>query len=195
MRAATLFLELGDRDGYRRTARAMLEQFQGSTEPSALERTAKVGLLTAPPDSERARLTSAAIAAVTRGADSSFLPWYQLARGMAAYRDGQFRGAVELLQKVQDSASSAIECKTAALLFLAMSESRLGDVTRARRSLDVARRALEASAPQPDDLGGSWPDWLICQIALREAEAVILYDAVFPADPFARAPSNAARPR
>jgi hypothetical protein len=30
------------------------------------------------------------------------------------------------------------------------------------------------------------PDWLALQLFRREAEALILYDPIFPADPFAR---------
>jgi hypothetical protein len=41
-------------------------------------------------------------------------------------------------------------------------------------------------APPAADLGAGWHDWLFGQVALREAEALILYDPVFPADPFAQ---------
>jgi hypothetical protein len=48
-----------------------------------------------------------------------------------------------------------------------------------------ARQALKPIAPPASDLGADWPDWLIRPIALREAEALILHDPDFPADPFA----------
>ena len=31
-----------------------------------------------------------------------------------------------------------------------------------------------------------WTEWVIATLVGREAEALILYDPVFPADPFAR---------
>jgi hypothetical protein len=31
-----------------------------------------------------------------------------------------------------------------------------------------------------------WRDWLIATIVCREAESLIIYDPVFPADPFTR---------
>ena len=37
----------------------------------------------------------------------------------------------------------------------------------------------------PIHLTDAWYDWLICKILFREAEAAILYDPIFPADPFA----------
>ncbi len=39
------------------------------------------------------RLTALAELAVTDGAGTTLIPWYQFARGMAAYRDGQFAAA------------------------------------------------------------------------------------------------------
>ena len=59
MSAATLYLQLGDLDGYRRNARTMLDRFDGTTEPMTAERTAKIGLLAQPPDDDLARLTGA----------------------------------------------------------------------------------------------------------------------------------------
>ncbi len=122
---------------------------------------------------------------MTDGAGTTLIPWYQFARGMAAYRDGQFAPAADWLRAAHESIS-AIQFKIAIELFRAMAEARLGQNDSARARLDGARRALLESAPPAADLGAGWHDWLICQIALREAEALILYDPVFPADPFAR---------
>ncbi|MGO9917396.1 MAG: protein kinase domain-containing protein [Isosphaeraceae bacterium] len=185
MDAATLYLELGDLEGYRRHARAMLDLFGATASPQIAERTAKIGLLTAPPPADRTRLTALAELAVTDGAGTTLIPWYQFARGMAAYRDGQFAPAADWLRAAHESIS-AIQFKIAIELFRAMAEARLGQNDSARARLDGARRALLESAPPAADLGAGWHDWLICQIALREAEALILYDPVFPADPFAR---------
>jgi hypothetical protein len=173
MDAATLSLQLGDVEGYRRHARGMLDAFGSTDDPMAAERTAKIGLLMAPSPEEAARLTALAELAVTKGADSPVLPWFQLARGMAAYRDGQLAAAADRLQKVRSSTGASVQCETAALLFVAMSHSRLGRLPDARAALETARRSLQVS-PRPADEGGEhWHDWLISQIALREAEAVI----------------------
>ncbi len=184
MCAATLYLEIGDVEGYRRHARATLDAFGKTASPTTAERTAKIGLLTAPPPADRARLTALADLAVTAGAGSPLLPWYQLARGMAAYRDGQFDLAADWLRAAHESNTNK-EAGPTIELFRAMAEARLGQRQAARSRLDAARRALEESTPPSSDLGASWPDWLIGRIALREAEALIVFDPVFPADPFA----------
>ncbi len=185
MGSATLYLQLGDVPGYRRHVHAMLDQFGTTTDPGTAERTAKIGLLTAPSPEDGVRLTALAELAVNRGAGTPLLPWYQLARGMAAYREGQFAKAGKYLGPASESITNG-HIKPAAELFRAMADARLGQGGSARTRLEEARRALEAIAPPSTDLGAGWHDWLISQIALREAEALILYDPVFPADPFAR---------
>jgi WD40 repeat protein/tetratricopeptide (TPR) repeat protein len=185
MGAATLYLQLGDGEGYRRHARSMLDAFGATDDPTIAERTAKIGLLTPPPPEDAPRLIALAERAVTRGAGTSLRPWAQLARGMAAYRDGQFAAAVEILLAAGDANASPCITPTAAL-FRAMAESRLGHVEAARTRLDDARRALEAIAPPAADLGAAWHDWLICQVALREAEAVIGGQPPAPVRPPAR---------
>jgi tetratricopeptide (TPR) repeat protein len=189
MSAAVLSLYLGDVADYRRYARGLLERYQPSNEPTIAARTARTGLLAAPSEADRGRLMALADVAVTGGIDSpALLPESQLLRGMAAYREGQFPAAAAWLQKVPDSKQATARCRTAALLYLSMAESRRGDVEKGRAWLKAARRLLAAAPPRGDDAGEDWQDWLICQIALREAEVIVLYNPIFPADPFAHGP-------
>jgi WD40 repeat protein/serine/threonine protein kinase/tetratricopeptide (TPR) repeat protein len=186
MDAAVLAIQVGDLEGYRRLARAMLDRFEGGDEITAAERTAKIGLVIPPPDADRPRLTALTDRAVTEGANSPLVTWFQLARGMAAFRDSQFRTAVSWLQKVEDSTRSTAECKLTALFFLAMVDARQGNLARARSLLEVGHRTLNSIGRAAAYHGASWHDWLICQFALAEAQATILYDPGFPPDPFAR---------
>ena len=69
-----------------------------------------------------------------------------------------------------------------------MAHHRLGRKGQVRASLeDVSRLWREVEAARA---GGAVPvlevDWLALQLLGCEAEARILYDPVFPADPFAR---------
>ncbi len=90
--------------------------------------------------------------------------------GAALYRAGRFEEAILRLQEAINSRNSADE--PADWPFLAMAHHRLGH-------RDEARHWLHRFRSHPD------VGWQIA--ALRsEAEAVILYDPVFPANPFAR---------
>jgi hypothetical protein len=84
---------------------------------------------------------------------------------------------------------------TMAHLNLAMAHQRLGHPTEARRQLDAARKRLEGlghvfwDAPQDLPSGElmdyGWTEWVTATILLHEAEALIVYDSIFPADVFA----------
>lgn len=69
-------------------------------------------------------------------------------------------------------------------LYLAMAYQKLGRPADARAVLTDALRASGVDVLRP--LGPGWSDWLMCRIVAREAEAVVLYYPIFPADPFAR---------
>ena len=81
--------------------------------------------------------------------------------------------------------------------FLTMAHRQLGQVAEARRELEAARRLLDGLGRMygyrdqlvmgdADLMDYGWTEWVIATIVSREAEALIVYDPVFPADPFAR---------
>jgi hypothetical protein len=64
-----------------------------------------------------------------------------------------------------------------------MAEQRTGHADQARRLLADASASLRSQGAQT--AGNFWHDWLACELLRREAEATILEDPTFPADPFA----------
>jgi hypothetical protein len=78
---------------------------------------------------------------------------------------------------------------------------RLGQVADARRDLDAARMWLNWFGriqrwDAPDSTEGEpvdyrWTERMFGTILRREAEALIVYDPVFPADPFVERSTNA----
>ena len=64
--------------------------------------------------------------------------------------------------------------------FLAMAHDRLGHIAQAPRWLDRLRNRQPSTNPDR-----FW-DELEIRLLRSEAEALIIYDPVFPADPFAR---------
>jgi WD40 repeat protein len=96
--------------------------------------------------------------------------------GIAQYRAGLVPEALATLMR-----SNALNQGKAPedLAFLAMAHQRLGQIAEARAMLDRLRDLMrqEKFAGRPGDQGRAF---------LAEAEAVILYDPIFPADPFSR---------
>ena len=79
-------------------------------------------------------------------------------------------------------------------LFLAMIQSRLGYASEARGMLETADGCIAESDKSPPETrasGVGQPQWQsvlerhVIRLVRSEAEAVILYDPIFPADPFA----------
>ena len=94
--------------------------------------------------------------------------------GGALYRAGRFADAVQQLEegiRLRDGSSGPEDWA-----FLAMAHHRLGHHAEATRWLD----RLRSSSQQRDAWSG-----IVIQRLRSEAEAVILYDPVFPDDPFA----------
>ncbi len=171
MEAAVVLLEAADRDGFHRLARAMLDQFAGSMDPSAAERTAKVNLLLPPPADDLKRVEGLAQRSVDLGHGSDVIGWFHLVRGMSAYRSGESATAVEWLDKAGESDHSG-EHRSTCKSYLAMAESRLGHGERARSLLAEAGELIAARAAR-EDVGDSWHDLRIAEMARREAEALI----------------------
>ncbi len=118
-------------------------------------------------------------------------PWYLHVLGAAHYRAGHFDQAIKRLEE-SNAAFSEFDvrrrCKLQNRLVLAMAHERLGHAAQARALLAEVQRSWQRIEAAKTDGAVALPtvDWLPLQLLRREAEALILYDPVFPADPFAR---------
>jgi hypothetical protein len=120
--------------------------------------------------------------------------WESLNRGVNDYREGRYAGAIRQLTEVTRPSAHPL-VRTLARLFLAMAHQPLGQVAEARRELDAVRKGPDVLRHDrwfgvPELASGElmsygWTELLIATIVLREAEALIVYDPIFPADPFA----------
>jgi tetratricopeptide (TPR) repeat protein len=190
-RNALICLEQGDRAGYRAACRALLDDHRSMESPLEAELVAKICALApeAADDLERA-------VALARYAVEHASPFERFAvsctLGAILYRAG--RAPEALVQLNEPIAAHGGWREQRALSFLGMAHHRLGNNLDARQCLKEASRPIVAL--RPDERPNSWPERLEYQMLRREAEAVILYDPIFPANPFApdrRAPARADR--
>jgi hypothetical protein len=112
--------------------------------------------------------------------------WYLHVLGTAHYRAGHYNEAIQRLGE-SHAGDWKEDRKTQNRLVLAMAYQRLGEATKARVLLDEAAEMWHTIEGEKVYGAVSMPviDWLPLQIYRREAE-VLIRDAGFPADPFAR---------
>ena len=120
-------------------------------------------------------------------------PWYLHALGAAHFRASQLDQAIKSLEESnaayrarQDDRDSDLQNR----LVLAMAQQRLGNAAQSTRLVTRWQESLRSVEAARNDGAVSLnsTDWLPLQILRREAEARILYDPVFPANPFAKRP-------
>ena len=170
-------VQIGEVDAYRRYCPKLLDRFEESKDVAIAERSGKACLLL--PDVDHAILKRAAKLAdlgIENGRNSRSYPWYQLTKGMAEYRLGDFQQAAEWLQKPAGNPRAARFCRPAAYFYLAMAQHRLGQTAEALRSFESAGQIVDQDLPtlESGDLTASWHDWLFADIARREAEKLII---------------------
>jgi tetratricopeptide (TPR) repeat protein len=187
--AAVVTARAADPARYRRMCRQMLDRFHETNDPEIAERTAKSCLLSpsfGPEQEEACRLAERAVATATGLARA----WALSARGLAEYRGGAFADALASVEQAYAAASGSgpWHFEAPAGCVRAMALLRLGRRDEARAALGEVSSLYRSNSPGtiPHAPDMYWTGPLICEILYREAEALILYDPVFPADPFAR---------
>jgi WD40 repeat protein/ribosomal protein S27E len=165
---------LGDMAGHRKFCRAFLSRFSETNNPRTAHRVVKICLLVPDAVEDRkvlSRLAQQAVMASTH----PYFPLFQLGKGMADYREGQFASAIQWLRRSQEAKDTGGSLLVMDDLFLAMAHYRLGETDQARKSLAEAHRVLDTLPPANAsvDWGPMWFDRVMCEIVHAEAESLL----------------------
>ena len=168
----------GELDPLRRARADLLDRF-GRTGISGVANNAAWYCSVAPvADDHREVVVRLAEFAVNGTPDGSSKRGYLNTVGAALYRAGRFEDAIYRLEEgIQLGGGTGFPQDW---VFLAMAHHRLGHRDLPHRYLESLR-----SRPQSTDPGQFWNE-LEIRLLRSEADATILYDPAFPADPFAR---------
>src|SRR4030095_13596239 len=106
-----------------------------------------------------------------------YAPWFRITKGIYEYRCGRYQPALDWLQRGRDGVGHR-SGQGLADLFASMALQRLGRTELARKVfLDAVRATPDdtfgIAARDPLDAGSAVHCWVVCQIALREAEVVL----------------------
>jgi tetratricopeptide (TPR) repeat protein len=168
-------LAAGDHTDLRRSRTDMLDRFRMTTDPMIADYVARLSAMAVseePNLSETVRLAELAVNGAPEHQKADLLNTL----GAALYRAGRFAEAVRRLDEGIQRGGRSSE---ADWVFLAMTHHRLGHHDEARRWLEQFRDFSPSLDPS-----AFW-DELEIRLLRAEAEAVVLWDPIFPADPFA----------
>lgn len=177
---------LGEKQAYVKASTEMMKRFADDSDWTHLEQTAKVAcLLRDSPVNPRQPVELTRQALATAGNDTGAnLPdakrWMLMTEGIALYRCGEYRAALEPLEA--SKSPDNLERTLTAVVFQAMALWQLGEQDGAVVRLREARKRSDRNLPTPgqSDLGhNASENWVILQIALREANALLGFDDVF----------------
>jgi tetratricopeptide (TPR) repeat protein len=171
-----VLLAAGDDNGVHRTRSDMLDRFRLTTNPLVANSVAWASAMAASEEPNLSETVCLAELAVNGAPEQ--MKWAILnTLGAALYRSGRYADAVRRLEEgIQKRKGISSE---ADWVFLAMAHQRVGHHDHARRLLD---RVPERSPNlRPSAFWGE----LEIRLLRAEAEAVVLWDPIFPADPFA----------
>jgi WD40 repeat protein/tetratricopeptide (TPR) repeat protein/tRNA A-37 threonylcarbamoyl transferase component Bud32 len=181
---ACLRLIVGDQAGYRTFVQEMRRSAGLTNSPLVAYVLARSCIQAADPGVEPEQVIRWAEDAVK----DDRLPWYLHALGAAHYRAGHLDQAIKWLEESSAGYSRyRDDSQLQNRLMLAMAHQGLGHAQQARALLEQVKRSWQQIEAARTDGAVSTPstDWLPLQLLRSEAEALILYDPAFPADPFA----------
>jgi eukaryotic-like serine/threonine-protein kinase len=172
---APVLLASDDVEGYRHHCEQIVARFAATRDAGQADTMAKSCLIH-PKSGVDLRFTAAwAETAVTQGKQSEFLPWFELCKGLAEYRQNHFAEASEWARRSLLAAGQLPVRDAAAHLVLAMAQMRLNQTTAARATFDQGAEIIATKLPKLEsgDLGVQWQDVIIANLLLREARALI----------------------
>ncbi|HLH53319.1 MAG TPA: protein kinase [Verrucomicrobiae bacterium] len=160
----------GDRAGYEKLRQTVLARFGAAKDPTVAERMAKDCMILPPDPDQLDQLSTMADTALRAGPGNSEWPYFQFAKGLAEYRRGDFKNAIEPLQNV--IANRADPTRTVqAYSVLAMAQYHQHQVEAAKASLDAATVLEKEKLEKVEGL--VWNDRLTALVLLKEAREVI----------------------
>lgn len=173
---ASLYVQLGDVPAYTQLRERILAAFGSVTnDPRIADRMAKSCLMLPCQGTGLEIATNLANAAVTFNASSRNHPWFQLCKGLAEFRIGNFDQSRQWLQKVLDKENEGSSRDVEAYMVLALAEHGLHNPGAAEKAYEhgckLASRRLHTLAS--GDIETGWTDWILGHALMREAQQAL----------------------
>jgi tetratricopeptide (TPR) repeat protein len=172
-----LLLEMGDKENYRAQCQKMVTTFRDANDPGPLGGTAEACLLVADTPTGCLEAGQLADQAFKLGQNSYRASDLRFIKGLAEYRAGQFASAIDWVSKSigQPIVVRGPRPDAAAFLVMAMAQHQLKRPDEARAAFAKGAYIVNTKLLKRENatLDENWIDWIIGDILLREARALI----------------------
>jgi tetratricopeptide (TPR) repeat protein len=171
---AALLIKANDRPAYEQFRQKLLTMCAGTTNIFVADQAAKACLFAPPLAADLPALSHLADTTVTLGAgNEGAMPFFQICKALAEYRQGHFAEAVDWAQRT--ARGPRLDARGHACAVLAMAYWQLGEKDKARAMLAQGDILMPPALPPllAEDPGNTWMIWLFSRISLDEATALI----------------------
>jgi hypothetical protein len=169
---------VGDREGYRRIARAMLERYKSDAD-ATLVRRAVLGCLLEPDGAANLGELAPLVDRFAGSPPTNSSGYSIMGAGFYEYRMGRYRAAIDRLRSLPeamttipiDQVARALACVIRAMAF-----QKLEQPDEARRQFALAEaqaKPVDFDPYRPGVLPAQWNDWLRYHVLRREAECLV----------------------
>ena len=165
-----LLLETGDLDEYRRLRPEALQRF-ASADDAVADRIAKACMMLPGSAQEMNQANALADRALAIHPNEQ---WFWFCKGLAEYRCGRDQQALAWFGK--NATDDEPRRESAAQFYSAMALQHLGRPADARAALARGTEIMETKLPKAgegDLTAGNFQDWILCDLARKEAETII----------------------
>jgi serine/threonine protein kinase/tetratricopeptide (TPR) repeat protein len=176
---APLLVHTGAREAYEQHRQNILRQFFDARVPITVQRMLKACLLLPLPDSGLEGMDKLGKALETAGPRLLAQDGFRVARGLLAYREGEYAWAVELLKGVGTTPqASNPQFSIQACLISSMAQWQLGRKDEARVTLSKCQVSPEEKSAKlkVKDFGSGWNEYLVSEALRKEATALFEED-------------------
>jgi non-specific serine/threonine protein kinase/serine/threonine-protein kinase len=171
MRAAVAALLASDTNAYQEFTKAILSQYAGTTNDEIAATVTIISLLR--PEVMADLVPVFDLAARVAPGDRGVLSGNNIAKGIAAYRQGDVAGSLTWFEGWRERAENNYGLSAMSGCFCAMAHFKLGDADAARAELNEAGRRVDAIVHSGEP-GTKWFDYGQASLIRAEAERLIL---------------------
>jgi tetratricopeptide (TPR) repeat protein len=178
MQLGILLAYVGDKNRLHEHGQAMLSRWASSGTKEQTDHTLKTIILLPDFKADPKKIAHLAEDLVSGSDNEQFFEWFLFAEGLYNYRTGKYAESLAACRasrkRVGATVNSGLQIlPTLDLVVEALALQGAGKADESRRTLDLAKPAIESHVPEVDGRPNEWHDWMSAHILYGEAESLL----------------------